>query len=59
MRQFTPSRVERELLAQVFQTALRIGQRHSETTTLHRGTMVVANDLFNDVELLPTSMEGA
>lgn len=59
-RQFTSSRVERELLAQVFQMAWSIGQRHSERTTLDReGAMVVVNDLANDVRLLAASTEGA
>jgi hypothetical protein len=60
VRQFTPSRVERELLAQVFQMAWRIGQRPSERTPLDRGVaMVVADDLLNDVLLLAAPTEGA
>jgi hypothetical protein len=58
-RQFTPSRVERELLAQVFQMAWRVGQRHSERMSQHQSVAIVAaNDPINDLRLLAASTEG-
>jgi len=59
VRQFTPSRVERELLAQVFQMAWRISHRHSERANeVCDIRKVVADDVGSDLLLLAAPTEG-